>query len=140
MYQLFYISRATRPLSDAELMEILKASRLNNPARQITGMLLYADMTFFQILEGPKKSVEQLYDKLLADQRHYRVLRRCAYDIDGRDFPGWSMGFQSSAKLSDLPSAFFELSNEAVEARTPDASVSQAREFMKSFLQSKLAS
>jgi hypothetical protein len=52
LIQLLYSSKATTALSPAELTAILDKSVANNQARQITGLLLYRDGCFLQLLEG----------------------------------------------------------------------------------------
>ncbi|MCK7501422.1 MAG: BLUF domain-containing protein [Comamonadaceae bacterium] len=48
-----YASAAAQPLDAAVPARMLEASRANNRRLGITGMLLYADGSFFQVLEGP---------------------------------------------------------------------------------------
>ena len=54
MYQLVYVSTASRAMSDADLNEILDVSRRKNRERDVTGVLLYLDRGFLQVLEGPE--------------------------------------------------------------------------------------
>ena len=65
----------------------------NNAARGITGMLLYANGSFFQVLEGPEATLEQLFAKIAADPRHQRVTRIIQESIPQRAFADWAMGF-----------------------------------------------
>lgn len=94
MYQLVYLSRAAYPMSDDELDEILLSSRRNNPCKDITGLLLYAHDTFFQVLEGRQNKVEELYEDLHADDRHLEPRILHAANIDARMFESWAMGFE----------------------------------------------
>ena len=70
-----YTSVQTHPLSAAELAKLVHDSRLRNEENGITGILLHAGDTFFQVLEGPAEMVEQLYAKILVDPRHKRITR-----------------------------------------------------------------
>jgi len=63
MIQISYISKATQSMSEDDLEEILRISRENNGRLGITGMLLYGNNTFVQILEGEEKAVNELIDK-----------------------------------------------------------------------------
>ncbi|OYV16473.1 MAG: hypothetical protein CG438_1611, partial [Methylococcaceae bacterium NSP1-1] len=47
-----YASTALKDWTPEELLELLKVCRDNNAAKDITGMLVYSDRTFFQVLEG----------------------------------------------------------------------------------------
>ena len=51
MNYLIYISTATHSLNDDELKEILVKSQENNLRDGLTGMLLYGEETFVQLLE-----------------------------------------------------------------------------------------
>ena len=50
MYQIVYVSTATREYGKDELERILAVSRRNNSADGVTGMLCYHGGTFFQML------------------------------------------------------------------------------------------
>ena len=56
MKRLVYVSAATVPFTDAALAQLLNISRKNNVAAGITGMLVYRDGDFLQILEGGEES------------------------------------------------------------------------------------
>ena len=91
---LVYASSASKHLSEDELEAILETSRMNNARIDVTGMLLYADGNFLQILEGDKTQVETLYDKITQDARHHSALRILSRFSDERNFAEWSMGYQ----------------------------------------------
>lgn len=112
LYNLVYLSKATDQFSeDEDLSDILRASRKNNRARDVTGMLLYSDGGFIQALEGPKDEVMDLYEKIDEDPRHAHTVKLVDGPIEERNFPDWKMGFKS-VKASDknLPgfSSFLE--------------------------------
>ncbi len=90
---LIYSSTATRPLSQQELQDLHAKVQRNNAAYGITGMLLYANGSFLQILEGPEAALERLFAKIAADPRHHRVTRIIQESIPQRAFPEWAMGF-----------------------------------------------
>lgn len=94
MIQISYISSATRSMSQEDLEDILRASRENNARLGITGMLLYGNKTFIQIMEGEEKVVSELIEKIKRDPRHsdFHVLRKKS--IDHREYADWSMGFK----------------------------------------------
>ncbi len=92
-----YSSVQTRPLSEAELAQLVQDSRVNNRQHGITGILLHAKDTFFQVLEGPSDAVESLYAKILADPRHTRITR-IIYEPIARRYFGDSL--MNLAKLS----------------------------------------
>jgi hypothetical protein len=52
VFALVYVSSATKPFSPDELSELLAQARVDNAALGITGMLLYSNGNFMQVLEG----------------------------------------------------------------------------------------
>jgi len=93
LIQIIYISEADYKMSETALMEILQQARENNAARGISGMLVYNEGVFLQVLEGPKDEVEVLLDIILGDGRHsnFRILAETP--IEKKEFEDWSMGF-----------------------------------------------
>ena len=74
--QLIYLSSAKPELKQSDLDGIIEASRRNNPSIDITGLLIYADGIFIQVLEGPSEAVHTLYEKIRDDRRHEEVGER----------------------------------------------------------------
>lgn len=95
MYHAVYVSYATRPLNQADLLELLQHSRKNNKDSGITGMLLYLQDKFIQALEGDAKSVKSLLAKIETDPRHKRMSILLEGNTPQRLFTNWSMGFKS---------------------------------------------
>lgn len=91
---LVYISEAARAISQADLDDILAASRRNNLQLDVTGILLFENDTFIQLLEGPADKVEALYRKIRTDSRHTNVMILLEEAASKRRFPEWSMAFQ----------------------------------------------
>jgi hypothetical protein len=95
----------------AELEALLSFSRERNTARGLTGMLIYrysADSEtgrFIQMLEGDKREVRALYDKIRKDKRHHTILTLDEGEIEARMFSEWAMGFKNvdDALLAGLP-------------------------------------
>ncbi len=94
MIQTAYLSSAPTLLTGEDIERILSASRTNNERRGITGMLLYREGNFLQILEGEREAIEALYAIIERDPRHRRIIRLFTHEILARDFPEWSMGFR----------------------------------------------
>ena len=93
MIHLIYNSAATHAFTDAELESLLQKARNNNAARDITGMLLYLDGCFFQVLEGPQDKVDALVETIRQDQGHARMSVIIREPIAHRAFSEWTMGF-----------------------------------------------
>ncbi|QDT12178.1 BLUF domain-containing protein [Stieleria marina] len=104
LVQLVYASASTVSFSDEQLDKLLEYARQNNSSLDVTGMLLFVDGTFFQVLEGDPDTVHALYDKIQLDQRHNNVLMLAERNIEERNFGQWSMGFVRSQKeIAELP-------------------------------------
>lgn len=94
MYHLVYTSHATNPFGESDLVALLKECREFNVKNNITGMLLYIQGKFIQVLEGNREEVIPLYERISADPRHHRVSVIMEGESDGRIFKDWSMGFR----------------------------------------------
>jgi hypothetical protein len=89
-----YISRERVPFDAPQLMELLKRAKEENDLREVTGLLLYHEGQFVQMLEGERRDVAQVMSRVAADNRHHDILRVIdEHSPFGRVFPGWSMGF-----------------------------------------------
>lgn len=93
LVQLIYSSNAKEAFSVGELEGILTASRKNNIDADVTGMLLYRQGSFIQVLEGPEKHVKTIYARIVTDNRHKNVTVLYEGTIQQRDFPSWAMAF-----------------------------------------------
>lgn len=92
LVNLIYASSAVKRMRQEELIAILEKSRVNNEKRNITGMLLYKDGNFMQVLEGEDAAVTELYSIIAKDPRHtpQLILKR---EVSKRTFSEWEMGF-----------------------------------------------
>jgi len=87
-----YISRSSRPLTDAEVEEIREVSEKNNRQANITGVLVETGGLFFQLIEGPSESVDRLYKRISEDPRHEEILLlNTMSDVEERLYPDWAM-------------------------------------------------
>jgi hypothetical protein len=93
LIQCIYASAASRDFETTELAELLGAARADNGKLGLTGMLLYAEGSFFQVLEGQPDVVEALYAKIERDRRHDQVTLIIKEPISKRYFDAWTMGF-----------------------------------------------
>ena len=98
-----YASAAVVPPDGATLREMLDASRAKNRRLDISGMLLYADGSFFQVIEGPRSAVSELFATIARDPRHRLVTRIIDEPIARRSFADCSMAFPDLPDLRSLP-------------------------------------
>jgi hypothetical protein len=103
VFQLGYASAATEPFSQEELEELLAKARTKNSALNVTGMLLYHEGSFIQILEGPQQVVQSLYAKIAEDPRHTNAMLLFKFEAPERSFDRWTMGFHQLEKSAAKP-------------------------------------
>jgi len=102
-FQWVYASAADKPFSSEELDDLLAKARANNEKVGVTGVLLYHDGSFLQILEGEQDKVEAIVNRIQQDERHCNVKMLYHGEIDEPNFGDWSMGFFRPASANDLP-------------------------------------
>ncbi len=93
LIQLIYASAATKPFNQDDLRELLLKARTTNSGLDISGLLLYHRLSFFQILEGEEQVVDELYGRICHDPRHSRLVLLSKATVKKRTFGAWSMGF-----------------------------------------------
>ncbi|KJZ08701.1 phosphonate transporter [Marinomonas sp. SBI22] len=114
-----YTSASTIEFTPEDITELLEKARRNNDKLGVSGMLLYDEGSFFQVLEGDPQVVARLLKTIQNDKRHDKVVKIIYEDIEERDFSEWTMGY-SGASRSDLQSIdglndFFQTNNTFVE-------------------------
>jgi hypothetical protein len=115
-----YCSASTKiPLSPTELESLLEECRRSNSKADVTGILLYQNGSFFQVLEGEHAQVESLFKKIGLDKRHHQTKKIIFESIATRSFAAWTMGFPkiTSKELATIPglSDFFHHGTSYVE-------------------------
>lgn len=104
MRHIIYIcSAATKP-SEQDLVNLLDQARTRNKRHNVTGMLLYEEDTYMQVLEGSHSDVGDIFASIQRDKRVDRMITLVDEAIDERDFPDWHMGFKDlrGAKPDEL--------------------------------------
>ena len=106
LVELLYCSISVAPqLTNVDIAQILASARRRNIAEEITGMLIYHRGEFVQILEGRKKSVQNVYEDFICpDPRHMAINKVLENTISHRSFNDWSMGFVGAPEIeSPMP-------------------------------------
>ena len=124
MFYLIYVSHAANGLKSSDLHDILKKAHEVNANLGITGLLLYKNKRFMQLIEGQEDAVRGLYQKILQDPRHRDLIVLQEDTEPERQFPGWSMAFRNlNALTSDdkLESGEIEFADDALERHSNKA-------------------
>ena len=99
LFHMAYISTASQFYNSVALRDMLKESNEHNAKSGITGMLLYKDGQFMQVLEGTEEAVKATFGRIRSDPRHHGIIILVQGPAEKRQFPGWSMAFRDL----DLP-------------------------------------
>jgi hypothetical protein len=95
IYHLSYVSTCADNLSFADFETILQSANDYNKSKNLTGILIYCNKHFFQILEGDKDEILTLYSRIVIDYRHDNIVKLQEGFIKKRQFENWSMAFKS---------------------------------------------
>lgn len=97
-----YISNAVKLFEERHLDELFCQSVNNNSTRNITGILLYNEGTFIQILEGHKQPLDNLFKTIHQDRRHNNITKILDRRIGDRLFSKYRTGFSTLNNYSQL--------------------------------------
>lgn len=107
LMRLVYASKISPQFNSDSIQSIIDACAENNPQINVTGVLCFSNDYFIQCIEGSRICVNQLYHKILLDERHYDPSILQYVEIDKRSFNEWSMGYIPASVISgDLISQF----------------------------------
>lgn len=104
-YCIVYVSEATVQLGEPELLRLLHQARAEHQQASLTGVLLYHEGRFLQVLEGPTEPVREFFARIAADPRHCKLEVLADGPRPARDFGHWHMGFTAlpSERYDQLP-------------------------------------
>ena len=101
LHSLMYSSLADPALTVTDINQMVESARRHNEQQQITGLLLFHEGSFLQVIEGDRKEISNLFEKkLLRDSRHSAVslFHDCA--LVERQFRYWHLAFSDLSKQS----------------------------------------
>ena len=90
--RLIYSSIAKSTLSDQDIQDILENARRRNEVNGLTGMLLFDEGQFWQVLEGDGLFVQRTYERICRDDRHTNIVTLSFEENVTRKFSDFSMG------------------------------------------------
>ncbi|MEO1198240.1 MAG: BLUF domain-containing protein [Pseudomonadota bacterium] len=102
LQRLVYVSKVRIPedLFEYELSRIVETARTFNSVNSLTGLLLYSDRYFMQLLEGDRGILTDLFANIHADDRHVKCELLSVGAIHCRTFADWDM---ACLGLHDVP-------------------------------------
>ncbi len=122
LVQLIYVSDLVNE-DESHIAAILASSVRHNLEDGITGMLLYSQGNFLQVLEGEQAAVQATYARICQDPRHNNTVMLMEEPVKERHFAQWSMGFRrlSPENAASLPqyAPFFQFGfdTQAIQAK-----------------------
>lgn len=138
MYSIIYRSIANDSFSLSDIYDMLSKARERNFKQNITGCLLYHENGFLQLLEGERKNVLSLYDKISEDNRHHSVELILEEKQEDRLFKDWSMAFfefeafesKAEMKLMQIDQIFKQSKSHLVNTSLTKTFFDQARSML----------
>ncbi len=103
-HSISYVSTADPSLRQEALSSLLDTTKHRNEKSNISGILLYADGNFMQVLEGHQEQVERLFEKICLDARHSNVIKVASMDYKHPIFKGYASGFSVIERPKDTQS------------------------------------
>jgi hypothetical protein len=133
MYFLTYVSAAVAPFTNDQLRDLLGICEKNNRRDGISGMLLYKDGNFMQVLEGTEAVVRQTHARITSDPRHGGLITLLQGPQKERQFPDWSMGFRDLGTGSPKPAGYSEFLNSPLTGQEFAANPNRAQKLLMTF-------
>lgn len=90
--QLIYMSTPSEEMSEDNLLSVVGESQKYNIEHEISGFLVSDNKTVVQLLEGSKKEVTSLFEKIKSDIRHHDVKVQYQKASETRTMPFLGMG------------------------------------------------
>ena len=91
IYEICYTSSSIENLDEGHIKSIMTNSIENNRIWNVTGCLLYHNHEFFQIIEGPRDNILDLFGKIKKDHRHFDIDILWQGSKRFRNFGLWNM-------------------------------------------------
>jgi hypothetical protein len=127
------VSSAVTPFTPHELRDLLQRCNRNNRQRDVTGMLLYKDGNFMQVLEGEESAVMAVHRTIGRDSRHRGMITLLQGMTPGRQFSAWSMGFKDMGADLDNPEGYSEFLNLPLTGKEFQSDPSKAQKLLLTF-------
>jgi len=118
LYHLGYVSAEAVKFTEEALIALLTEARNANTDRNVTGLLLYREGSFYQVLEGSEADVMATFHHIEGDPRHKEVRVLFDGETESREFADWQMGFLNLDRIDmDTLSGFSDFMARDAEPR-----------------------
>ncbi len=118
LYEVIYLSTLAPDVSVSVVADITRKAREGNAARNISGLLIFDGLRFCEQVEGAKKDIVALIDRVRHDPRHikFEILHHGA--LNNRRFSNFSMGYAEVEDPDVLSQLALLRGQEALDALT----------------------
>jgi len=99
LVELSYLSEAISDMSFLGLMRLLESARAFNQKNGVTGILLYDNQQFAQVVEGERANIMKVWKRIQDDKRHHRIELLEIKEISERSYPDWLLRFYGGESL-----------------------------------------
>jgi hypothetical protein len=96
LHEVLYVSTLSPESPVTVVSQIAARSRLANQQADITGLLVFDGMRFCQQIEGPRKQILELIERICQDPRHVNVELLHHAPLGERRFRGFSLGYAAT--------------------------------------------
>ncbi len=93
-FQLLYSSEASPELDETEVDELIERSKESNASKGISGLLIYVNRCFLQLLEGEEDKVRDLFDRIRSDPRHSEPFVYHEQNASQKAYGSWTTGYR----------------------------------------------
>jgi hypothetical protein len=114
LYYIIYSSTPAKKSGAADIENILVTARAENKRYNVTGMLVCLPDNYIQLIEGPQATINQLYQNIEQDPRHYRVTILKHGALAQRYFPDWAMAYDTTLSNVTDTEASLEITSDKV--------------------------
>lgn len=103
LWQILYQSTEVYEMDSSDMLKLLLDSRAYNAEHRITGLLIYHNHRFMQLLEGEREEVRALYSNITRDARHSDITIQIEGFESVRMFSDWHMAFAEVPTIRGKP-------------------------------------
>jgi hypothetical protein len=96
LHEVLYVSTLSPDSPVKVISQIAAKARIANQESDITGLLVFDGMRFCQQLEGPRKAVLALMERIRVDPRHVNVEILHHAPLEQRRFRRFSLGYAAT--------------------------------------------
>jgi len=98
---IIYVSKADEKITHQDILDILTQSWKFNHNSYISGMLVYDNGYFIQLIQGPIKTIDKLYARISNDTRHHSLKKIGEEKLHVRDCTGWGIGVFDGQEIAE---------------------------------------